>query len=147
MVGRTEDAKDIFDILDRERSGGIDIKELGRGLRALGLNPTEDEVQNLIREAQQNSAGKMTLEEFQRLANKCRTTSVTNVDDVRKFFESFDTNKDGFASTAELKAALTSSGEVLEDSEVEAVLKDFVKSETGKVNIKELLEGLFKPNQ
>ncbi|CAG9322122.1 unnamed protein product [Blepharisma stoltei] len=144
MLSRSEEAKEIFDILDREHAGAIDIKELGRGLRAQGLNPTEEEVQSLIKEAEQVPIGKIQYIEFQRLTEKCRSTSATNPEDVMKFFETFDPNHEGFVNANDIKAALCGSGEALEEAEVEAVLKDFDKTGTGRIDLRELMEGLFK---
>ncbi|CAG9326149.1 unnamed protein product [Blepharisma stoltei] len=143
MVSISEEEKNVFDILDKERVGAIDIKDLGRGLRALGLNPTEEEVQGFIKEAQQAPVGKLQFPEFQRLSVKCRKLSITNQEDVRKFFESLDTNHEGFVNANDVKTALLGSGEPLEEAEIDAVIKDFDKG-TGRINVRELVEGLFK---
>ena len=39
-----------FDIFDKDKSGSIDIRELGTVLRSLGQNPTESELQVMINE-------------------------------------------------------------------------------------------------
>ena len=107
------------------------------------MNPTECEVQELQDESQVND-GKITLEELQRLTNKCKQNCVTNRDEVTKFFKSLDKSLDGFVDTKELKIALCNAGEPLQDKEVDLVYKDFGVSEDGKIKITDLVEGLFR---
>jgi hypothetical protein len=47
----TDKLRDVFKVFDRDESGFIDTDELGVGLRALGCNPTEDEIQQMIQDA------------------------------------------------------------------------------------------------
>lgn len=42
------EAKSAFDKIDQDKNGEISIQELGTALRMLGLNPTREEVQNMI---------------------------------------------------------------------------------------------------
>jgi Ca2+-binding EF-hand superfamily protein len=41
----------VFKIFDRDESGFIDPDELGVGLRAIGCNPTEAEIKQMIQDA------------------------------------------------------------------------------------------------
>ncbi|OMJ87426.1 hypothetical protein SteCoe_10843 [Stentor coeruleus] len=138
-----QEIKDVFSYLDKTKQGVIDVKDIGTALRCLGMNPTECEVQELQEEAQNNN-GKITLDELQRLMNKCKMNCVTNKDEVLKFFRSLDKNMEGYVDTKELKIALCNAGEPLQEKEVELVYKDFGISEDGKIKINDLVEGLFK---
>ena len=138
-----QEAKDVFNYLDKTKQGTIDVKDLGTAFRCIGLNPTECEVQELQEESQ-NINGRISLDEFQRLSNKCRLNCVTNRDEVLKFFKSLDRNSEGFIDTKELKIALCNAGEPLQEKEVELVYKDFGVSEDGKLKINDLVEGLFR---
>lgn len=42
------EAKSTFDKIDQDKNGEISVQELGTALRMLGLNPTREEVQNMI---------------------------------------------------------------------------------------------------
>lgn len=138
-----QEAKDVFNYLDKSKAGTIDIKDLGTAFRCIGLNPTECEVSELQDESQ-NVNGKINLEELQRLANKCKANCVTNREEVLKFFKSLDRNSEGFVDTKELKIALCNAGEPLQDKEVDLVYKDFGVSDDGKIKINDLVEGLFR---
>jgi Ca2+-binding EF-hand superfamily protein len=57
--------------------------------------------------------------------------------------KSLDKENDGLVDATDLRNALCSGGEALQEKEVEAVFQDFVINE-GKVRIEDLIEGLFK---
>ena len=45
------DFRNAFNLYDRDGRGRVAVRELGTVLRALGLNPTEGQVQQLARES------------------------------------------------------------------------------------------------
>jgi Ca2+-binding EF-hand superfamily protein len=138
-----QDAKDVFNYLDSQKQGTIDLKDLGTALRCLGLNPTECEVQELQEESLNNNS-RISLDEFTRLSGKCKQNCVTNKEEVLKFFRSLDKHADGYVDTKELRIALCNAGEPLQDREVDLVYKEFGVSEEGRIKIADLVEGLFK---
>jgi calmodulin len=138
-----DEAKDVFNYLDKSKTGLIDLNDLGTGLRCVGLNPTECEVEELQGEALHKN-DKIDLEEFKRLANKCKQTCVTNKEEVLKFFKSLEKSSDGYVDTKELKNTLSNAGEPLQEKEIELVYKDFGIFGDGKIKIDDLVEGLFK---
>jgi len=143
MEGQEEEIKDVFNVLDKEKTGGLDAKEVGRGLRALGLNPTDEELQKFLRESVFNTQDKMEFQEFFRVVQRCKAESITNKEDVRKFFKNFDASNQGTVDLKELRNAMCS-GDGLTTEEFDAVAKDFDKESSGKVDIEQFLEGLFK---
>ena len=60
--------KQAFQMFDRDQGGSISSKELGRVMRAMGMNPTEAEIMDLLnevhRDAVQNKTGFHLLKEF-----------------------------------------------------------------------------------
>lgn len=138
-----QEVKDVFSYLDQSKLGVIDLKDLGTAFRCLGLNPTECEIQELSEESINNN-NKINQEELQRLYNKCKLNSVTNKEEVLKFFKSLEKNGDGYVEAKELRIALCNAGEPLQEKEVEAVYKEFGVNEEGRIKFTEFVEGLFK---
>merc|ERR1712179_598482 len=79
--------KEAFDEFDTDGSGTISPEELLGVLRAMGQNPTEDELLNLVMEVDIDGNGTIEFEES----------------DLREAFKIFDRDKDGFISMKELK--------------------------------------------
>lgn len=142
-VGWQGDCKKVFDILDSDHSGSIDLKELGMGLRAMGLNPTEGEVRELMNAADVNHDSKLSYDEFSRLYSECFNNSSTNRDQVVQFFNSLDKDKNGTLNANELREALIGGPEPLSEEEINTIIQDFDKNNDGKINLQEFLDGIF----
>jgi Ca2+-binding protein (EF-Hand superfamily) len=138
-----QELKDVFNYLDRNKEGFIELTDLGTALRCIGLFPTECEVQELQEEAKQTNE-RISFEEFERLVNKSKASFVTNKEEVLKFFKSLEKSSDGFVDTKELKIALCNAGEPLQEKDVDSVYQDFGVTEDGKIKINDLVEGLFR---
>lgn len=59
--------KETFNLFDKDHDGTISVKELGVAMRALGQNPTEAELQDMIMEADRDGNGVLDFEEFKSL--------------------------------------------------------------------------------
>lgn len=56
--------KETFSLFDRDGDGTISTKELGTVMRALGQNPTESELQDMINEVDADGNGTLDFTEF-----------------------------------------------------------------------------------
>ena len=54
----------MFSIFDKDKNGIIDIKEMGVVMRALGQNPTRQELRDIMREFDENKDGVISFDEF-----------------------------------------------------------------------------------
>lgn len=60
LIGRKaieHDYREIFEYLDRDKSGNIEIKEFYNGLKKLGMDFTEDECRIVFEEIDRDSSG------------------------------------------------------------------------------------------
>ena len=75
-------------MFDKDGNGTINTKELGIAMRTLGLNPTEDELLNIINEFDVDGNGKIDFDEF------CKMMKVMNKETdaelIRLAFRAFD---------------------------------------------------------
>ena len=139
-----EKLAEVFRVLDREDIKTIPAKELAKGLRASGLNPTESQIQQFLAEAVLLNDEQLDFPEFQKIALKCKSLNSIDKEEIFKYFKSFDTNNEDYLSLLDLTQALCSSGDRLDIKEVEILMKDFDKDNNGKVQIKDLVDGLFR---
>ena len=59
-----QEVKEAFDLFDTDGSGAMDQKEIKVAMRALGLNPTKEELIKIIRDADQDNSGVIDFPEF-----------------------------------------------------------------------------------
>ena len=67
-----EEIKDVLDLFDGEIQGKIPSNKLKLAMKALGLEPTDDEVNNILKELDKNNEGFITSDNFtKKMSEKC----------------------------------------------------------------------------
>lgn len=133
--------KEAFSLFDKDGDGVITAKEMGTVMRALGQNPSETELQDMINEVDEDRSGSIEFPEFlAMMARKMHGTDADSAnDDIREAFRAFDKDSDGYISAAELRHVMTHLGEKLTDKEVDDMLRQADIDGDGKVNYEEFL--------
>jgi calmodulin len=128
--------KEVFQIFDKDGTGDITADELGEVMRELGLNPSEAELHDLVNEADLNSDGVISFEEFLALMSQ----SVKELDTEQELlnaFKVFDKDGSGTISSDELRNVLKSLGENLTDDEVDEMIKLADRNGDGSIDYHE----------
>lgn len=116
--------KEAFSLFDKDGDGTITTKELGTVMRALGQNPTERELTDMINEVDADGNGSLDFPEFlTMMVRKMKDTSAYA--EIEEAFKVFDTNGNGLISAAELRYFMTKHGEMkMNDEEVDEMIKE-----------------------
>ena len=126
--------KEAFSLFDADHDGEITVHELGRVMRNHGLNPTDDELKDMIRNVDKNSNGAIDFNEFIEMMirrdSKCE-------EDVVHAFRVFDRDGDGLISSDELKLTMNNLGEPLTDHEVKSMIEAADLDGDGLINFQE----------
>ena len=61
---KVTECKEVFDLFDKDKDGAITTKELGDVMRALGANPTQAELQEMLNESIKMGQEKLNLKNF-----------------------------------------------------------------------------------
>ena len=111
-------------------------------MRALGLKPTEAEIQNTIDELDAAGSGTVDFPELLSLvARKQRATSDTEAnEELIEAFRAEDQDGSGFISAAGLRRAMTSLGEELTDGEVEEMIREAPVNGAGLIDYKKFVK-------
>ena len=135
---RLKEFRDAFEMFDRDKDGTIKVKELGNVMRTLNVDFTEQELNEMIQEADANKNGSLEFEEFVHLMNK-RNKETDKEEEVINAFRVFDKDGDGVISTADLVHYLTTLGDILTDEEVEEMIKEADIDGNGNINYEEFV--------
>ncbi|TPX70558.1 hypothetical protein SpCBS45565_g01699 [Spizellomyces sp. 'palustris'] len=85
---QTREIKEAFDLFDEDGSGEISGKEWRVAMRALGFEPSNDEVKRMLNEMDDNGSGTIDFEEFLGLMER-RMADKYAREEMRKVFELF----------------------------------------------------------
>ncbi|KAJ1501922.1 Myosin light polypeptide 6 [Coelomomyces lativittatus] len=136
--------RETFSLFDKKGDGYVELKFIGDLLRALGKNPTEFQVTQIVNNFQQQAITKINLENVLNIIDQSdELKSFGTLDEFKQGFQVFDKDGTGYISEGELKYVLTSLGEKLSPNEVNDLLKhtDIVKE--GLVNYEEFTKAIL----
>merc|ERR1712003_400975 len=139
---RTAEFKEAFDEFDKDGSGAISADELLHVLRAMGQNPTEDELLNLVLEVDVDGNGTIEFDEFISMMKK-KASEIDEEADLKETFRIFDRDKDGFISMKELKKVCSMLGTMLTKEELDQFMAEADKDGNGKLDYDEFCKMLL----
>ncbi|KAH3711396.1 hypothetical protein DPMN_071065 [Dreissena polymorpha] len=105
--------KEAFNLFDMNGDGHISASELGYVLRALGQNPTERMIKEVMAKADKD--GKYN-EYMELLKDFLKDPQIVEIE-LREAFRMFDKDRNNTLNLAELRRALTHLGEPLSEKE------------------------------
>lgn len=101
--------KEIFDLVDVDGSGEITKVELGKLMETLGLKPTEEQLDQMMKEVDSDGSGDIDFNEFVAVMSRKVQADYTT-EQLRAAFKVFESEA-GYVKTASLLHALTTYGE------------------------------------
>ena len=139
------DCQEIFNLIDTNNDQKVSIQELGKGLRGMGLNPSEAEIQRLMDRFDSDKNKELSLQEFTELYKQELKQSSFNEEDLKAQLHQMDKDKDGKIEAEELRELLVSGEEPLSSEEVDSLIAEFDKNKDGLIEIQEFLEVILAP--
>jgi len=122
------DFREAFSLFDFDENGSISAKELGEVLKALGQNPSMNELSDMINEVDQDGNGTVEFAEFVILMTN-KVKEMTKEDEIYEAFMVLDKEKDDFISEKELKYFMRKVAHIKLSSEEAKAMIDFADSD------------------
>eukprot|EP00164_Ancoracysta_twista_P009175 GFYU01013499.1.p1 GENE.GFYU01013499.1~~GFYU01013499.1.p1 ORF type:complete len:176 (-),score=50.42 GFYU01013499.1:204-731(-) len=127
-----------FKLFDDDGINAVKVEVVGTVIRSLGINPSDQDIENLINEVNTSDDGTISFEDFKTIAtdleDKC---GLSNEEVLLEAFKRFDRDQTGLISVAELRHCLTQRGggeEKMTEEEVEEVLRDIDLDAEGNIS-------------
>nr|QQY02463.1 calmodulin 2 [Cryptocotyle lingua] len=127
-----------FSVYDTNGDGSIDARELEAVLARVGRRPTPTEVANILKRFDTNQDGKINFPEFLVMMMKKKKFASLETD-LRRAFQFFDENKDGFISQEELKSVLKMFGGTFKNLDAETIMKEADENGDGRLDYEEFI--------
>ncbi|XP_052762134.1 neo-calmodulin-like [Mya arenaria] len=129
-----------FSVLDENGDGRISKTEIARAYRLAGFNPTKGELDDIVKEHDENDDGYIDFEEyFNVMSSKMGKVDIEK-EHMKTAFRVLDTNNDGYITADELKHALTGAGDHFTDTEIANIIDRADKNHDGKIDYKEFVD-------
>ncbi|KAL3874513.1 hypothetical protein ACJMK2_037519 [Sinanodonta woodiana] len=119
---------------DKDNDGLISTQKLGAVLRALGNNPTEIEIQEMIDEVDSGDTGMLDFESFLDVMASREFEDEDHETALREAFRMFDRDGNGYIDAEELRICMVNLGEKLTLEEVEEMIKEVDVDFDGRMN-------------
>ena len=132
-----KDIRESFSLYDRDGNGSISLLELREVLRNLGEKVTDDEINQIIRMADQDGDGEIDYDEFVALRRKLKGDEK---EDLRKAFDVFDQDGNGSISQVELKIVLDKIGIEMSETELKRTMSEADTDGDGEISFTEFVD-------
>ncbi|CAL6016017.1 Centrin [Hexamita inflata] len=132
------DLREAFDLFDSDGTGKVPSKEIKVAMRALGFEPTREELKKFIQEVDSANTGLIDLNDFIRII----TTKMGEKDsreDILKSFKLFDDDHTGKISFKNIKRVATELNEKLSDEEIQEMIDEADRDQDGLISEEEFI--------
>ncbi|ONM19614.1 calcium dependent protein kinase11 [Zea mays] len=134
--------KELFKMIDTDSSGTITFDELKDGLKRVGSELTENEIQALMEAADIDNSGTIDYGEF--IAATLHMNKLEREENLVSAFSFFDKDGSGFITIDELSQACREFG--LDDLHLEDMIKDVDQNNDGQIDYSEFTAMMRKGN-
>ena len=125
--------------------GTITLVELKEVMKSLGQNPTEKELQQMIKSVDDNGDNEIDFEEFLILMSSKKPGKDDPDKELRDAFAVFDTDNSGTISRSELKKLMKNLGQTLSDAELDAMMDEVDTDGNGEIDFAEFKSMMVSP--
>ncbi|GLB41004.1 putative calmodulin mediates the control of a large number of enzymes, ion channels and other proteins by Ca(2) [Lyophyllum shimeji] len=131
-----QEFKEAFALFDKDNDGTITHDELGTIMRKLGQNPTDAELDSMIREVDADNSGTIDFNEFLNMMAK-NIQGMDDDEEMEAAFGVFDKDKSGTISTDELRIVMRSLNVHLTDGELQEMMREADLNGDGEISLNE----------
>ncbi|CAA7033892.1 unnamed protein product [Microthlaspi erraticum] len=132
--------KEMFNMIDADKSGQITFEELKAGLKRVGANLKESEILDLMQAADVDNSGTIDYKEF--IAATLHLNKIEREDHLFAAFTYFDKDGSGYITPDELQQACEEFG--VEDVRIEEMMRDVDQDNDGRIDYNEFVAMMHK---
>ena len=149
----TAGLQEKFLLFDQDGDQFINKNELGAVMRSFGENPSEDDLNELMKELDDDESDQLEFKEFLRLMENADRLNVMmrrkltdhQTDEIKQKFLQFDDDHDGAIDKRELRNVIESLGQSPTDDELQELLDTLDTDGSSTLEFPEFLQ-LMKEN-
>ena len=131
---KKKECKIVFDLLDKDKDSKITTKELGDCLRICGAAPSQQELDMMIQDFEENNNNLISFEKFLILFEKVLNNQDSEEDIINEF-KKMDRLGNGTISEKDLRDLMANYGNALSKDEIEDIIQEANVDQNGYINI------------
>merc|ERR1711971_854427 len=116
--------------------GSVDSSQVSSIMKAIGQNPSEAEIQDMVNQVDKDGTGMIDFPEFLSMMS-LKQESENAEDEIREAFQVFDGDGNGFINRQELACVMGNLGETLTQEEIQGMIDQADIDEDGCINYEE----------
>ncbi|EDV97313.1 GH16787 [Drosophila grimshawi] len=128
--------RDAFDLLDRDKEGTVQARDLGAFLRKINKTHNESELQALINQVDTDGNGIIDFQEFAGMILYILNNNQVE-DDIREAFRVYDRDNTGYIGVDQLRDVLIAFNMKPSNEELEELIREADDDEDGFLNYEE----------
>ncbi|CAF0761406.1 unnamed protein product [Adineta ricciae] len=131
--------REAFRVFDQDGDGSITLAELRIVLDQMGLEPTEEELQDMIREVDEDQSGSISFVEFVGMVKRAVDTNKSSREELFRAFQVFDLDQNGYITMEELRTVLQATGDHPTDEDALEMIAEADIDGDGRINYDEFV--------
>jgi centrin-1 len=139
--GLSEDQKneirEAFDLFDADGGGTIDTNELKVAMKALSLDPSDEELAKMVSEVDIDASGTIDFSEFFKMMT-AKISSKDSEEEIRKIFSLFSEGKETI-DLSNMQRMAKEIGETMSDEEIQLMIDEADSDGSGEIDFAEFL--------
>ena len=139
---KIKECKIIFDMFDSNRDSKITTKELGDCLRICGAAPSQQELDMIIKNLEDNKNEYIPFEKFLVILEKLLQNQDTE-EDIINAFKKLDKLDNGTINEEDLRNLMSNYENPLNSQEIEDIIQEANVDENGYINIQRFVKLLL----
>lgn len=141
------DLRELFDLFDADKTGEINVEELGGLLHTLGHELSKDQLQAMMRKIDSDASGYVSFVEFSNYMQSLMAAEAQgpiSEHDVEHLFKLFDKEGGGTISVDEFETTFKQLGQVLTPQELHEFVQELDEDGSGTIELEEFAHFLRK---
>jgi len=139
--------REAFAEFDKNHDGYISKEELAETMKKFGQDISEDEIDLMIKLADNDGNNLIDIKEFQKLmSDSSLLKEEKEIEETESLFHIFDLNNDGYITEKELRKTMKNLGEKVKRKDIRKMIKEADANKDGKISFPEFKEMLRNGN-
>ena len=132
--------RNAFTLFDKDHDGKLSTKEVDDVLRFLGKDPSDYEMEFVVKDLDMYGNGTIAFPQFLKLLSQKYNDTKFNVEEMKAVFRIFDKDGDGYITADEIQEEMSKHGDVFTDQQIKQMMEGADSNGDGRIDYEEFVK-------